>query len=275
MGSWGTGISSNDTFVDVYGEFFDLYNDGREVSEISEKLIKENQELVDDVDDRNNFWFALAKAQWECKQLDKNLFEKIKNIIESGSDLEVWRNLEADEKDIKKRKIVLEKFLAKLQTEKPKAKSRKKKVIRQPVFAKGDCITFKLENGNFGGAIVLEAIYDTEYGYNLVVSTRINQTQKPDNKDFENSEVLFLNFASWNDKPNIHWFFPFRFKKIQHLFEKVASIEVQNKYSVENSMIGFCGDFDIHLIEQANRQFKSEKTKPKPKVNQFIKELIK
>ena len=31
MGTWGTGISSNDTFADIYDEFFDLYNDGLSV----------------------------------------------------------------------------------------------------------------------------------------------------------------------------------------------------------------------------------------------------
>jgi hypothetical protein len=274
MGSWGTGISSNDTFADVHAEFFDLYNDGLEVGEISEKLIKENQETIDDVDDSNNFWFALAKAQWECKQLDRKLFEKVRNIIESDSDLKVWRELGADEKDIKSRKIVLEKFLAKLETEKPKARARKKKIVRQPVFAKGDCLAFKLENGNYSGAVVLEAIYDTEYGYNLIVSTRINKPTKPNKEDFEKAEVLFLNFANWNDEPNFHWFLPLRFKKIQHLFEKVTNIEVKKKYNIENSMISFCGDFDIYLIEQANRQFESEKTRQTSSAKQLIKENI-
>ena len=129
MGAWGTAISSNDTYADIYSEFFDLYNDGIDVAEISKKLIADNQETINDTDDCNNFWFALAKAQWECKQLDKDIFDRVKKVIETGADLEVWRQLDADEKDIKKRKGVLDKFLADLQTERPKAKSRKKKII--------------------------------------------------------------------------------------------------------------------------------------------------
>ena len=116
------------------------------MAEISKKLIAANQETINDKDDCNNFWFALAKAQWECKQLDKDIFDRVKKIVEAGADLEVWRQLDADEKDIKKRKVVLDKFLADLQTERPKAKSRKKKIIRHPLFDKGDCLTFKLEN---------------------------------------------------------------------------------------------------------------------------------
>src|SRR5690606_9910284 len=129
MGAWGTAISSNDTYVDIYGEFFNLYNDGLDVAEISKKLIADNQEIINDKDDCNNFWFALAKAQWECKQLDKEIFNLVKKVVETGADIEVWRQLDADEKDIKKRKIVLDKFLADLQTERPKAKSRKKNII--------------------------------------------------------------------------------------------------------------------------------------------------
>ena len=73
MGAWGTAISSNDTYADIHDEFFELYNDGLEVDEISKQLINKNQETINDPDDCNNFWFALVKAQWECKQLDKTL----------------------------------------------------------------------------------------------------------------------------------------------------------------------------------------------------------
>lgn len=190
MGSWGTAISSNDTYADIYSDFFDLYNDGLDVVEISNKIIAGNQELINDKDDCNNFWFALAKAQWECKQLDIDILDRVKKIIETGVDLEIWRQLDANEKTIQKRKVVLDKFLADLQTERPKAKSRKKKIIRQPVFEKGDCLTFKLENGNYGGAVVLEAIKDGEYGHNLIATTRINQPNKPTKKTLKMQKFL-------------------------------------------------------------------------------------
>lgn len=272
MGAWGTAISSNDTYADIYGEFFDLYNEGLSVAEISNKLISDNQDVINDPDDANNFWFALAKAQWECKELDKDIFQRVRQIIETGQDLEVWRQLDADEKDIKKRKVVLDKFLADLQTERPKAKARKKKVIRQPVFEKGDCLTFKLADGNYSGAVVLEAIKDTEYGYNLIASTRINQPHKPTKKDFENAEVLIINYASWDNKANVCWYLPVQHKGIAHLVEKVDNIEVQKTYDRNTSMLSGVGDFDIWFIDVANKQFQSEKTKPRPTDRQTIKE---
>ena len=110
MGTWGTGIKSNDTSGDIYDDFFKLYNEGKSVIEISEQLIKQKKELIEDKYDSNNFWFALALCQWECKQLDNSLLEKIKKIIESKSDLAIWKELDATDSDIKKRESELNKF---------------------------------------------------------------------------------------------------------------------------------------------------------------------
>lgn len=275
MGTWGTAISSNDTYADIYDEFFDLYNDGQSVNDISKKLIVDNQETINEPDDSNNFWFALAKAQWDCKQLDTEILERVKEIIETGLDLEVWRRLDADEKDIKKRKVVLDKFLADIQAERLKAKSRKKKVIRQPPFEKGDCLIFKLANGNYGGAVVLEAIKDSEYGHNLIATTRINQATKPTKYDFENAEVLIANYANWDNNFNVKWYLPIRHKQTAHLIERVDTIEVQISYDINKTMNGFVADFDIWVIQVAEQQFKSEETKRRPKTKQTIKELTK
>jgi len=273
MGTWGTAISSNDTYADIFGSFFEFYNEGLEVSEISKKLIADNQDLINDKEDCNNFWFALAKAQWECKELEKGLLEKIEQIIISNSDIENWKQLGSSEKDIEKRKILLEKFLKKLQTKKPKARKRKKKIIRKPVFEKGDCLTFKLENGNYGGAIVLEAIYETEYGHNLIATTRINQETKPIVKDFENSELLILNYGNWNLRECIDWYLPIRHKKASNLIENIGKADIQTEFDINKSMLGHMADFEIWVIELVNTQFQSEKTKPKPNKTKTIKSI--
>lgn len=279
MGAWGTAISSNDTYADIYDEFFELYNDGLEVAEISKRLIQNNQETINDPDDCNNFWFTLAKAQWECKELDKELYNRVKIIIDTGSDIEVWRQLDADEKDLKKRKLVLDKFISDISTEKPKAKARKKKKeqkILQPVFSKGDCVTFKLANGNYGGAVVLEAIYDTEYGNNLIAATRINKQNKPSLDDFKNSTVLVLNFASWKDSPNIHWYSPIRHKNVENLIEVVGQIKVDTTYTYYNgntTEFGSCADFDVWIIDVINRQLDFELSNNKSDKIIKLKEL--
>lgn len=275
MGTWGTGISSNDTYADVYDEFFEFYDVGLSVDEITERLITSNQETINEPDSSNDFWFALAKAQWECKQLDTEVFKKVQSIIVTDSDLQVWRRQDADEKTIAKRKIVLEKFLAQLQTERPKAKSRKRKVIKQPVFEKGDCLIFKLANGNFGGAVVLEAIKDREYGYNLIATTRINQPNKPTAKDFESAEVLIMTYDDWDEKPCIQWYLPLRHKKSSHLIEKVGNIKVDINYNLNKTLNVYMADFGISVIGAANKQFNIESTTSRSKKRQTIRELAK
>ena len=275
MGTWGTGISSNDTYADIYDEFFELYDDGLSVKEITERLIASNKETINEPDSSNDFWFALAKAQWECKKLDTDVFDKVRTIIETGANLEMWRKQDADEKSIAKRKVVLNKFLAQLQTERAKAKSKKKKVIRQPVFEKGDCLTYRLSNGNFGGAVVLEAIQNTEYGYNLIATTRINQQTKPTRKDFEGTEVLIMTYSDWNEEPCVQWYLPVRHKKSAHLIETVDNIKVDFNYNPNKSLNVYMADLDISVIEAANKQFEIEETSLRSKKKQTIKELTK
>lgn len=273
MGSWGTAISSNDTYTDIHNNFFDRYNEGMDVPQISQLLIAENQDVIHDTDDANNFWFALAKSQWECKALDKEIYDLVKQIIESGDDLKVWEQLGADKKDLEKRKVVLEKFLMEISVEKQKAKSRKKKKILQPVFEKGDCIAFKLENGNYGGAVVLEAIRDTEYGYNLIVATRINQSAKPTTKDFETAEVLIVNYETFNDKPAIHWYMPMNHHELQTSIEVIGQINIEHSFDKATSKIGIVSYLDIWVVGMINKQFQHELSNARPSLKQTIREL--
>src|SRR3989304_5290235 len=146
----------------------DLYDDGLEPSEISQRIINQNTELIEDYEDKNNFWFALAMAQWQCKSLDSDIFQRVKTIIETGEDLKIWEELGAYKKEINKRKKVLDSFLDKLSQEKVKPRKRKRKVLRDSIFQKGECLKFRLDNGNFGGAFVLTSEKQTEYGMNLI-----------------------------------------------------------------------------------------------------------
>lgn len=277
MGTWGTGISSNDTYGDVYDQFFELYNAGKEVEEITDIVTKQNWELLEMPDAVNDFWFALAKAQWECNELHSEVFCRVKEIVESGRDLEVWRDLGASESDIGKRKKVLEKFLISLQVERPKAKKRKKKVIREPIFRKGDCLTYKISDKNYGASLVLEAEYGTENGFNLIAVTRINQPEKPTVDEIKNASVLIKNFEKWDDAPEVEWLDNYKSKEVINFVEVVGSIEVQREFlsKEEKYKYSFSGGWEMALIKVPNWQFESEKSKPRPKEDLPIIKLIK
>lgn len=256
MGTWGTAIKSNDTSADTYAEFFDLYNEGKEPNEIKNTLISENPNGT------NDFWFALALALWETKSLTNEIFDKVREIIESESDLKLWKELDASDLDIKKRKTVLNNFLKKIESEKIKPKPRKRIVKKDPIFKKGSCLTFKLENGNFGGCIVLESDFETGFGYNLIVTTRINQVNKPTLSDFKNSNVLVVNFGYWKNEPKLTWYLPNLFKKeFSELFEEVGRIPIELKYKPNGTEIraSYSASWK-NIIEPVNQQFLHEKT---------------
>jgi hypothetical protein len=235
MGTWGTAISSNDTFEDIYQEFFELYNKGQDVPEITSYIISNNTDAQADYEDKHSFWFALAKAQWECGALDINIYEKVQSIVNNGDDLKLWQELDGTSSDLKKRKKVLDEFLGKISKPNSKIKKRKKLVIRQPVFQKGDCLVFKLKNRNYGGAFVLEAENDTELGMNMLAVTTIDQSAKPTIRDFEIAYILTEKQegspGKYRERECITWCYVQFFKKAQTQFEVVGQLSVSKVYN--------------------------------------------
>ena len=124
MGTWNTKINGNDTFQDIYQNFFDAYNQGQEPADISKQILTDFAEMFEDSDDCNNCIFGLALAQWETKSLDQAIYKQVKEIIESDNDVEVWKALGANEKSIKQRKVVLDKFLIQISVDREKPKRR-------------------------------------------------------------------------------------------------------------------------------------------------------
>ena len=251
MGAWGTGISSNDTYADIYEQFVDLYNDGLSVSEITKRLIDENQETINIAEDAPNFWFALANAQWECKALDKEIFSKVEHLIKSGEDIRIWKELDATPADLKTREKVLSKFLSKLQTEKDNPRKRTKKKFYNSIFKKGDCLVYKMDNGNYGGAFVLTDEQETEVGTNYIASTRLDISYKPSIEYFIFGEVYVKRFNEisfkgtemkneWVDKPQIGGFSALLFKNHNVDVEVIGQLPMQKEYKIRlDRQMGF------------------------------------
>ena len=124
MGVWSTEIKGNDTTLDIYLNFFNKYNNGGNQVWVSNKIKTEFADYFSDSEERNNSLFGLALAQWETKSLEPEILNQVKEIIDNGTDMELWKELGADEKTIKERKTELQDFLKLISTEKPKAKRR-------------------------------------------------------------------------------------------------------------------------------------------------------
>lgn len=250
MGAWGTGISSNDTYADIYKQFVDWYNEGLSVPEITKRLIDENQETINLEEDAPNFWFAIANGQWECKALDKKVFSKVEHIINSGEDIRIWKELDASPSDLRAREKVLNKFLSKLQTEKDKPRKRTKKRFYNSIYQKGDCLTYLMDNGNYGGAFVLTDEHQTEIGTNYIAITTIDKPTRPTLDDFRTSEVYLkrvneISFSrsviknKWVDQPQIGGFSA-KVKNKDVDIEIVGQLPIYKEYKVrQDRKIGF------------------------------------
>ena len=276
MGTWGTGISSNDVYEDINYEFFELYNQGLDVSAITEKLIKENKELIDSHEDQNNFWITIAKSQWECKALDPRIYSRIKDIVESEKDIELWKELDASKSDLTKRRKVLESFLSKMSTEKKTARKRKVKKLRDAIFEKGDCLAFRLSDGDYCGAFVLESEKESEFGLNLIAVTDIKMSDKPTAQDFEKANILFVLeqqiSKEFKPKEQISWYYAQHYKNSETNFEKVGNLKVIPTYRSDKDNQSFSNWDNLKLYQDDyysdSYEYRSEK---KVKLNKLRK----
>lgn len=258
MGTFGTGISDNDIYLDLEIEFFDLYNEGIDVQTISETIIKNHNESFDSDEDSNDFWLALADFQWKCKSLDKKVFEKVSKIVNSKSDLLLWEELDASEEDILEREEKLNEFLLKISVPKKSAKRRIKKKLYNSVFKKGDVIIYKLENGNYGGALVIYDENNTEFGLNQLILTDLNSKNKPNLKAFYEVNIQYREEKLLNGKTNFHPmilffygnFFSSEFKK-EYQFEIIDNIEISN-FNIEYRK-GYCNWEQLISIPSYNK----------------------
>lgn len=272
MGTWGTKINENDDFLDTFGEFFDKYNKGELVENIIKQLIEENIEKgFEDDKENHSFWFALADAQYKCGKLDKQIFDKVKSIIESRSNIELWRELEASEKDIKAREKELDNFLQKLQIPSKKIILPKKKRISKAPYQKGDCIIYQGENDKWYGSVCLEVETDSYSEMSLILNTRICQEEKPTLKDFETCNILICNFASWDNSLAISWHSK-RQKKQMGDFEIIGKIKIPIDSSFDANSYG--GRVVAQTYPSVDLQLEYEKKENNLSPNYSLKEIL-
>lgn len=263
MGAYGTGILDNDTSGEVYDKFTELLKDKLEIPAIIEIIEEDFKEYKLGKYSKTDFIFGLGLALWENCALDKVRLNQIKEFIDSDTDIKIWQELEGSEKDVKKRRSVLKSFLKKIEVPRSKPlKKRKKKVIEKPpVFKIGDCLSFKLANGNYGGAIVIgEHGLDTHYtASNVIITTTINQKDQPTQEDFLAANVLVVNHHSHKNTVCINEYLANSFEEYKDRFSVVAQLEIKSEiplYFLGN----FCGNSSWnYLYEQFEMEIAWEK----------------
>lgn len=260
MGAWGITISSNDDYADVYEDIMDEFKKGIPIETVINKVIgKYENEIEDDEDSLHNLYFAAAFAAWECGMQNDKLYNKVKEIIESGSDIKCWRELGASKQDLKKREKALLSFLTKLSTPKEKPKKPKQKKFKPALFEKGDVLSILLDDGRYSGAVVLENLKESdEFGTNFIVKAFMNNNEKPTISEILNSNVY--DFA---------WYMGVYYKKYIKRIEKIGNIQIEFAY--DSSGPGTTNSGWVSFVSSNNENgYKIEGNKDIKNVNAFL-----
>ncbi len=96
LGAWGTLLYDNDTTNDIRGYYVDQLRRGRTNEEVTQQIINDNMEILEDVEEGPLFWYALADIQWDYGRLIPFVKEKALEFIERPEELERWKDMEGD-----------------------------------------------------------------------------------------------------------------------------------------------------------------------------------
>lgn len=144
MSTWGTGVFSDDTACDVRDGYVDLIGDGLTGVEATQKLLREWSTALEDPDEGPVFWLALAAIQWKKGRLEEFVLQRALAIIDTGADLARWN---ANSREYRKRKKVLEKLRAQLTSSQPLPKRIPKRFRDSNAWSVGDLVSYRLVSG--------------------------------------------------------------------------------------------------------------------------------
>lgn len=145
MGTWGTGLYSDDLASDLRGEFRDLIGEGHATAAAVDQLTAQYESSLRDSDEAPVFWLSLADTGWRLGRLDERVLMNALRVIESGEDLTRWQV----QKDRVKRAALLKKLRARLTSPQPKPKRVPKPVKSASDWTVGEIIAFRLLSGHW------------------------------------------------------------------------------------------------------------------------------
>lgn len=161
MGAWGAKLYENDTALDVRDRFDDLQK-GKTVREITNELIGEYANELDDIYCAPTFWFALADTQWNLGKLLPEVKEQALAWIKKGGDLSVWQ--EENQALAITREKVLRELSQKLNSPLPPEKKISQHRIYKCEWKIGDVYAYQLESelakekGLFGRYFLIQKV---------------------------------------------------------------------------------------------------------------------
>ncbi len=143
MGAWGTGFWSDDYTMDLKNSYLDRVRRKVAPEEAVTQLVEEFQPERDE-ETGHLFWLTIALLQWEYGHLSPTIHTRAMEVLDSNVDAERWND--ADRRDQRKRKEVMDKLRAKLFSENPKPKKLKPYVRKRNPWKVGDVISIYFEH---------------------------------------------------------------------------------------------------------------------------------
>ena len=248
MGTWGTKLTNDDFTLDIISEFLDLFDNGEDPKDIRIKLETSYADSIKDEDEGHLFWLALAKAQWDIGLLDKDILDKVEDIVNSDIDTKKW--IELDGENPEKRRRLVKEFAKEINTPRIKPRKLKRKILRSSPFESGDVIVFQTSNGEYGSFVVLTAEKDTQFATTAIVFLNIVSREEPTITNITKSDILIF-FTEVNGYPehviealNISIYSPIKDKKVYEQLKVIGRLKIKkikhqiNSYSSWNNIFG-------------------------------------
>ncbi len=143
MGAWGPGLYQDDVTCDIKDDYVDRLKAGYTNIEATKETIDRNIDFIQDEDEGPLFWFALADTQWKYGRLLEEVKEEAIKHIKSGKNLEIWK--QENEKQYKKRKMILEELEERLNSPQPPEKKVAKLTSTRSPWEVGDILLYQIK----------------------------------------------------------------------------------------------------------------------------------
>ena len=206
---WGFKLYQNDTSLDVKDEFEELYNAGKNVREITDKLTEEYKSIMGDIDEEPLFWFALADTQWNLGVLMPWVKEKALYWVEKDRGMFNCQPIDMSVKE--KRRKTLDELQTKLLSPQPPVKKLVKKRINQCQWNLGDVFAYQLESdlakerGLYGRYFLIqkvdEGVWHSGHIVPIVYVKITSDTNLPSNvEEYNQLEYVQTWFTKYEDR---------------------------------------------------------------------------
>ncbi len=133
MGTWGYRIFEDDLALDVKEAFTSLLHDGLTPEAATAQVCEEFTNSLEDDEEREVFWLALAEHQWDLGRLQQSVLTEARSILAKEPDAGHWGDL------LTRRTRELKRLQKKLDKTVPK---QKRLIKREPELEPGDVFCF-------------------------------------------------------------------------------------------------------------------------------------